>query len=89
MFRVGRAAEDKIAARDGSSKVTIETLQNDSEKYKMYEKVETNTGLKLKWQQFYAMVAKKALYSSRNFGLLAVQVQFMSFLAQMFFEKCN
>ena len=58
-------------------KVSIETLQDQSDKYKLYQKLDMNTGSALLLQQLRAMLVKKGLYALRNRILLTAQVRSM------------
>lgn len=82
-MKVGRISEERESAEsnyaNGSNPskkahISIETLQEDATKYKLYDKTGRNSGFKLLLQQFRAMFVKKLLYALRNRLLLIFQV---------------
>lgn len=81
LFRVGREAEAKLAGEsqhNGSHPQLNGAVELDMDK-EMLAKTEQEeskraTGVKLKFQQFKAMIVKKCIYAVRNRVLLLVQV---------------
>ena len=81
-MKVGKIAEEKETMinnnLNGTAKkeahVSIETLQGNAAKYKLYDKTRRNDGFKLLLQQFRAMLVKKMTYALRNRLLLIFQV---------------
>jgi len=82
-MKVGRLAEEKETQSGATptnrptEHITIETLQENAAKYKLYDKkTNRNDGMALIFQQFRAMFVKKMLYAVRNRVLLVFQASF-------------